>query len=173
LEDGQCSMQALFLSLLLAAGIAGQILPQCNNLNLGQYRCSPPIIDPETNEAQGCMRNNSVNVNCTVVNGVNCEGSHDYVVTTSCRYTNGYSFTKTMFLSVFLGNLGVDRFYLGYPTIGFLKLITFGGFLVGNVIDIILISTQVVKPADGSNYVFSEFGPRMAPVSYSENLSVS
>lgn len=48
-----------------------------------------------------------------------------------------------MALSVFLGNFGIDRFYLGYPTIGFLKLITFGGFVVGNIADIILIATQV------------------------------
>jgi len=60
---------------------------------------------------------------------------------------------------VFLGICGVDRFYLGYPAVGFLKLLTFGGFLVGNWIDIILISTQVLTPADGSNYIIPTHGP--------------
>jgi len=58
---------------------------------------------------------------------------------------------------------------LGYPTIGLLKLITFGGFLVGNWIDIILIATQTVGPADGSNYVVGLNGPRFTKISVSKD----
>jgi TM2 domain-containing membrane protein YozV len=42
-------------------------------------------------------------------------------------------------LSFFLGKLGIDRFYLGYVGLGFLKLITFGGFGLWWLIDLILI----------------------------------
>ena len=55
----------------------------------------------------------------------------------------------------------MDRFYLGYPTIGLLKLFTGGGFLVGNWIDILLIATQYVGPADGSDYVIQIGVPRL------------
>ena len=56
---------------------------------------------------------------------------------------------------------GVDRFYLGYPAIGLLKLSTFGCLFIGQFIDIILIALQVVKPADNSNYIIKYLGPRL------------
>lgn len=52
-------------------------------------------------------------------------------------------------LSVFLGTLGIDRFYLGYPVLGILKLITAGGCGVWWLIDLILIATGVVTDANG------------------------
>ena len=64
-------------------------------------------------------------------------------------------------LSVFLGMLGVDRIYLGYYAIGLAKFCTLGFLFLGQLIDIILIATQTVGPADGSHYVLSYYGPRM------------
>lgn len=53
---------------------------------------------------------------------------------------------------------GIDRFYLGYPGIGLLKLCTMGFMFIGQLIDIILIATQIVGPADGSYYVIPYYG---------------
>ena len=57
-----------------------------------------------------------------------------------------------LILSIFLGELGIDRFYLGYIGLGILKLITCGGFGIWYLIDIILIATGKLKPKDGSEY---------------------
>ena len=53
---------------------------------------------------------------------------------------------------------GIDRFYLGYPGLGLLKLCTMGFMFIGQLIDIILIATQVVGPSDGSNYIIDYYG---------------
>lgn len=53
---------------------------------------------------------------------------------------------------------GADRFYLGYPAIGLLKLCTLGFMFLGQLIDVILIATQVLEPADGSAYVIPYYG---------------
>lgn len=45
-------------------------------------------------------------------------------------------------LSLFLGGLGVDRFYLGKAGTGILKLITLGGLGLWALIDFILIATK-------------------------------
>ncbi len=57
--------------------------------------------------------------------------------------------TKAAVLSVFLGCLGVDRFYLGHYISGVLKMLTFGGYLIWWLIDVILISAGVLKPKKG------------------------
>ena len=50
-----------------------------------------------------------------------------------------------LILSIFLGELGIDRFYLGYIGTGILKLITCGGFGIWWLIDLIMIATGKLK----------------------------
>jgi len=51
-------------------------------------------------------------------------------------------------LSLFFGIFGIDRFYLGYMWSAILKLVTFGGFGVWWIIDLILLSMGKFRDAD-------------------------
>ena len=45
-------------------------------------------------------------------------------------------------MSILFGSLGVDRFIMGHIGLGIVKLITFGGFGIWWLIDLILIATK-------------------------------
>ena len=60
------------------------------------------------------------------------------------------SWMTALILSLLLGGMGIDRFYLGYTGLGIVKLITVGGCGVWALIDIILIATGKMKDADGN-----------------------
>lgn len=59
------------------------------------------------------------------------------------------SFTTAWLLSLFLGLLGVDRFYLGKIGSGLAKLLTFAGFGVWYLVDLILILLGKAKDKNG------------------------
>ena len=55
----------------------------------------------------------------------------------------------TLLLSLFLGTLGVHRFYVGKIGTGILQLLTLGGCGIWTLIDIIMIATGNFKDKDG------------------------
>lgn len=135
----------------------------CSTLKMGQYICPDPdydLIDPQTQQPRGCSRENKAKVDCKAADGIICNESNSTIFKKEipCKWTNGYSFETALLLSVFLGMFGVDRFYLGYPAIGLLKFCTLGFMFLGQLVDVILIATQVVGPADGSHYVIPYYG---------------
>ncbi len=59
------------------------------------------------------------------------------------------SWLVALLLSITVGGLGIDRFYLGKIGTGILKLITAGGFGIWWLIDLILIATGKMKDSEG------------------------
>lgn len=47
-----------------------------------------------------------------------------------------------LLLSILVGSLGIDRFYMGYVGLGILKLITLGGLGIWWLIDLILVAMK-------------------------------
>ncbi len=81
-----------------------------------------------------------------VVNVTNAQTQN----TTQPMYNNGKEIVERNYwlalaLSVFLGWLGADRFYAGHIGLGIFKLLTFGGWGIWWLIDIIMFATKNVR----------------------------
>uniref|UniRef100_A0A183IJ47 TM2 domain-containing protein n=1 Tax=Soboliphyme baturini TaxID=241478 RepID=A0A183IJ47_9BILA len=90
---------------------------------------------------------------CVVDESFVCLGRRTFYKVVPCNWTRGYKWWKALVLSITLGGFGVDRFYLGLWRSGIGKLFSFGGIGVWTVVDVILIATGYVGPADGSLYM--------------------
>lgn len=171
--------------------LKGRSLPKCDRLLPGQFLCRPPVIDKATQQPEGCVENIAYvdcypapGISCC--QDFSPSSSCDTVFTQltrseategdkfspanftaafrkkiPCVSTDGHDFKTALLLSVFLGMFGADRFYLGYPALGLIKLSTLGFFFLGQLIDVILIATQVVGPASGKGYVMDLYGARL------------
>lgn len=59
------------------------------------------------------------------------------------------NWTTALLLSLLLGMFGADRFYLGYSSLGVLKLLTVGGLGIWYVADLIRIVLRKLSDAKG------------------------
>lgn len=67
----------------------------------------------------------------------------------SSNTTGSRSQIVALLLVIFLGGIGIHRFYLGYTGIGILQLLTFGLFGLWTLIDLIRIVVGDLEPIDG------------------------
>ena len=63
---------------------------------------------------------------------------------------SGKSQLTALLLCLFIGVLGIHRFYLGYIWQGVVQLLTFGGLGIWSLIDLIRIITGDLQPKNGS-----------------------
>ena len=54
-------------------------------------------------------------------------------------------------LCFFLGSLGIHRFYLGYTLIGVIQLLTFGGFIIWAIVDLIMLIIGSLKDSEDND----------------------
>ncbi|KAM6342794.1 TM2 domain-containing protein 1 isoform 1-T3 [Alca torda] len=172
---GAVAARILLLLCFVGAAVEGaagtEPALKCDELRLGQYMCDEPKIDNSTQEPMNCT-NHTAYVQCLPAPNITCKDhlgiekvftGHEvgFYKPIACRNVNGYSYKVAVALSLFLGWLGADRFYLGYPALGLLKFCTVGFCGIGSLIDFILISMQIVGPSDGSSYIIDYYGARL------------
>ncbi len=57
----------------------------------------------------------------------------------------------TILWCFFLGSIGIHRFYLGYTLIGVIQLLTFGGFIIWAIVDLIMLIIGSLKDSEGND----------------------
>ncbi|XP_045691224.1 TM2 domain-containing protein 1 isoform X2 [Phyllostomus hastatus] len=145
-----------------AAAAGGEEPLKCEDLKVGQY----PLCGASPWGRAPCFP--APNITCKDFSGNETHFTGNevgFLKPIYCRNVNGYSYKVAVALSLFLGWLGADRFYLGYPALGLLKFCTVGFCGIGSLIDFILISMQIVGPSDGSSYIIDYYGTRLIRLS--------
>lgn len=122
-----------------------------------RYCYQTPLDDLVCTPNMACRRTQNSNrykANCTIADDTQlCLGHRAFYRNIECNWTSGYKKSAALIISIFLGGLGLDRFYLGHIKEGFGKLFSFGGLGIWTLIDAILIACGYLKPEDGSVYV--------------------
>ena len=77
------------------------------------------------------------------------EGSMWFPVNRIIGVVSEKSWIIALLLSIFIGILGVDRFYVGHIGLGVVKLLTCGGLGIWAIIDIILFALDRIRDSNG------------------------
>ncbi len=73
--------------------------------------------------------------------------------TTTTSDVSDKSKTTALLLCLFLGGIGIHRFYLGYTLFGVIQLLTFGGLGIWTLIDFVRLITGSLKDHEGKEVI--------------------
>ena len=65
----------------------------------------------------------------------------------------GKDWLTTLLLCIFLGNIGIHRFYTGHIGIGIAHVLTLGGCGIWTLVDLIFIATDKFTDSEGNALV--------------------
>lgn len=85
------------------------------------------------------------------IDAIKCKHCGEFLYSNTCQAVekSPKSYVGALILCVFLGGLGIHRFYVGKIGTGILMLITFGGFGIWALIDFIIIACCCFKDKQG------------------------
>jgi hypothetical protein len=133
------------------------LIPQSDSVQVppdNPSMISEPIQQTEnqTSNTGQNMVNNEFQQSTTHTPGVVVGDTQQLQPNSQAQISQGNkSFLIAFFLSLLLGPLGVDRFYLGKIGTGVLKLLTIGGLGIWYLIDLLFILTDHMKAKDGTS----------------------
>ncbi|CAF1547100.1 unnamed protein product, partial [Adineta ricciae] len=109
-----------------------------------RYCYQVPLDDLACTHNIACRHHQNSNrykSNCTIADNTQlCLGSRTFYRNIECNWTSGYKKWNALLLSIFVGGLGFDRFYLGHIKEAFGKIFSFGGLGIWTLIDSVLIA---------------------------------
>ncbi|KAK8835339.1 TM2 domain-containing protein 2 [Tritrichomonas musculus] len=137
---------------LIPCNLVGRDYRICSAKGLDKFQRFFPDIPKDVLVGDGC-KNEYSNINsfgtavCQALKGVVCVGEPYWIVNDFRCFEEGKrSYMPVLICSMFFGIFGVDRYLLGYPLLGTIKLLTLGGFGIWYVVDLILISLGILNP---------------------------